>query len=117
MMARSSRPAVIYVAIRADDAIKIGFTRNLSQRIKALARQFPGAEIIDELPVSGESVRATEMHAHGLVWGHRSDGEWFWISPLEAKCALVGAVKAVAAGLPIPQEVWRCRYIGATSAK
>lgn len=104
-MARNKEPAIIYVAVRDDDAIKIGFTRNLAQRSKTLARIFPGTEIIDTHTMSGEIVREIELHAHGLVWDYRTHGEWFCISPLEARCAIISASRAVSDGLPLPLAI------------
>lgn len=93
----------LYVA-SAFDMIKIGVTKNLDLRMRALnhARLHHSAEVPDE------QAAAIEAYTHGLLQKSLRGGEWFSCSADDAIRAVDEAVERHVAGLPMPEPSgWR----------
>lgn len=70
----------IYLLRSGDGYFKIGKTKDLSQRFKALATALPfSVEVLHTISVS--HMAWAEQHLHQLFARHRMNGEWFNLSP------------------------------------
>lgn len=102
--------AWVYFAQRADGPVKIGFSRQVSQRIKALGTSCPeGVALLGTIADSD----ATEKDVHARFAKHRIKGEWFQPAPEILELAEAGkAIYANGYVAEIPAELdWAWRRI------
>ena len=91
-MTNGALPSHIYVAI-VKDAVKIGVSCNLQQRVKAVASKFGGASLVWATQVYSDC-RAIESHAHAELGAQHIGHELFECSPDRAIAAVVCALEA-----------------------
>lgn len=90
--------ATVYV-ISSGRFCKIGWTRDIRRRLSAYSTYCPIApelEFYQMVPL--DRAAALERHAHAALDWHRSNGEWFRVSPLMARKAVEDSRRAL--GLP-----------------
>jgi hypothetical protein len=89
----------VYVIGATDGPQKIGIAANPTTRLAGI--QTGSAlrlEVFALVAVAQAEARAVEAHAHSLLQDRRIRGEWFDVSPAEARCAVERAVVAVREG-------------------
>lgn len=84
-----ARQGLVYVAQRdSDDAVKVGWTSNIEQRLRDLRKEAGAAVcLVGALP--GDKPR--ELRIHKALEGHRIEGEWYACVPEAALTLLRSA--------------------------
>jgi hypothetical protein len=87
--------AFVYVIAAAADAVKVGVARDTWNRLRALQTgHYQKLSIAHQIGFSEEDeAYAIERRAHKLLSPKRAEGEWFKVSPEEAKAAVEQAIK------------------------
>lgn len=82
------RTSVVYVALRDDGAVKIGFTSDINRRIAELRKESRSAV---ELVACVPGAKPEELRLQSRFEATRLDGEWFAVDVREVVGALLGA--------------------------
>jgi predicted GIY-YIG superfamily endonuclease len=89
-----SPQAYVYVIAAGDEAVKIGVAKNVRLRLKGLQTgHSKKLTIAYEFPFAGrDQAYAIECRAHKLLKARLMEGEWFSVSPEEAKAVVEKAI-------------------------
>jgi predicted GIY-YIG superfamily endonuclease len=90
-----SSQAYVYVIAAGSEAAKIGIAKNVQSRLKSLQTgQHRKLVIAHEIAFSDRcDAYAVECRAHRILKGELMEGEWFAVSPEEARQAIDQAIK------------------------
>jgi hypothetical protein len=88
----------VYVIAAGDSAVKVGLAMRPRERLRALqTAHYERLSLFDSVVCTEQEAPAVESKAHRLLKDRRRSGEWFSVSPEEAKNAVLEAKRQVAA--------------------
>lgn len=90
--------ATVYVVGVADNPVKVGFAEDMGTRLAALQIGCPDVLLVHhEITVPVELARTVEASAHRALVQHHRHGEWFNVSALTAKEAVMAVARPIVA--------------------
>lgn len=110
-MTDAQKMRCVYVIASEKSGTKIGLSTNLERRVSAVQRKkITGPCSIYFATELREDAYVLEALAHELLDSHRISGEWFDVTPEEAKVAVIHAMEKISAGYIIPRKELNALY-------